>query len=959
MKKFPFLWCFVYWLAVGGIATAQQLDTVVHYELIRNEQPSNLLWEVVLKDGRGNVLAVCRSQKFDVQDQYIRAEEGKITLYLHHSEGQIDSIVHSNVFFQYSKENYTLRTEIPATGNYPPYYISTLHQVELEVPIIEWQIKRKKLYLVNEKSAICITSFNYFNAALMEAYQGLGTTNPLVKMALYAQKMKKEKVWFDVQELALLLDKRLEGVVLMDEDEVKKAEKNPTFKIIREQEDFRVFQKGYPLVFKFAGIDVQDLKQLFSNTVLEENVVLPLYWRMVKDGFLIYEESTKRVQLQQKLFHYVAAINQESISDYDHLKFCTEEGRVVLNMETQELLVPNVKNVILSMPQQVVAVPRGNLSLLPYRNLKFDGQLYVGKTCFSGRNIQFNYQGYQVNLPKINRLQLAIYKRARIQNEWRIEPPVITLKRALDEKGKPTHKLEYIPTAIEEGSGYLLMDSFYHQPKEQTTTADAPVLVLTSKTKAYYEPTTNNQNVIYPRKNFYFELEPFYLKQLNDLNLKDFIFKGKFYSSKILPVLNNHLTIQLSDLSLGFDTTIIGKRIPIYWKENIGGKGMFSGQIKLSNKGLEGNGRLTYLNATLGCDVFNFQPEQVIAKQVDSLIVRKTMICPKIKATHLRMLWKPYENCMYLNSLFTEGFPFHFYYNNQIYKLDGQLQIGAKETVGKGTLDWEQAVIVSNPDGDYKIGASRLTSNSVDLLLKIKGMDQFGIECERIRMELDFEREKARFVCQDKNTNVAFPYNGYVANCKELDWDWQSNLLYLEPEQEGGKVVIKREGSKLSFPFYASKGRYDLNHGLLHLIHITPIRIGNAFLHLHDSVLTIESDAYIEDLTGTFVIHDTFNYSLDSMTLIWNNDENAWISQGSYLKIKSKGEKGYRAKGKVVVEVHEKGLMLTYGWLLKNADWIIFEWQNGILKATAKEGKIGNLKGVDKSKWKQFKAHWL
>jgi hypothetical protein len=972
MKGLKRLLCCLFWIAFVITAKAQTTDTSIYYQFIESSlKEPNSLAQIIIKNNKGQVLVVCKSLTFDIEEGIqIRAEKTKITLYLHQRNGQVDSIGPATADFIYDISRKTLFLEIPAQGNQPDFYTNSLHKVAIRAQKIEWKILQQQLYFDNKEAAICFTSKHHFDALLMEAYQSLGNTNPLVKMGLYVQKTGNLKAWFDLREMALLLDKRLDKVVLMDSVEVEKARKNPAFKIITNKQDFEQFKKGYPSVFKFAGMDVRNLKNLIKDSAIDEKFALPLYLKMVKDGFLNYNRNTKQIQLKEKLFHYVASMNRTSDYDYDHLKFWTEPvpneslaSRVCLDLKTQYLKVSNVKQVVLGSRQKVIARPSDLIYLLPNRSLKFNGQLTVGNTCFEGLNVQFEYKTYRVLLPQINRLNLAIYKRVRLKNEWDWKQTSIGRARAVNEKGEPTEEVELIKSVIEGAKGYLNIDTVTNKSGKNEAGFYTATFVSDLISRVYYDKCLVEKKLMYPRKSFYYELSPFQLNRINTLNIEQLLFQGKFYSSEIFPVFRNDLSLQFHDLSLGFDTLIIkADEVPVYLKEEAMGKGAFYGQLKLSNAGLIGNGILTYLGASLGCDVFCFLPEQVSAKQVDSFSLEASESFPKVRAKHIKMLWKPYENKMYLSSLFTEGFPFHFYYKNQKCRLDGQLIRSPKGLSGSGTLDWKQASMVSNPQGNYQIGADVLRSASVDVLLKIRGRHQFGFEQENVRLEMDFEQEIAHFSNQEANSRATFPYNAYETTFNEFDWDWKRNLLFMQ-SRNGQKGVFRKEGSQLEdLCFEAFQGIYDLNTGVLALKKLAPIKIGNAFLYLKDSTLEIEADGYIQNLSGKFIIGDTLNprYILDAVELIWDVKTKSFISKGTSFELKTNEKSPIQlAKGKVEVLPIKEGLLVNYCWVFPNGDWCFFKWEKGVFSAISSRGAVDGILLGKVENFEAFRARWL
>ena len=86
----------------------------------------------------------------------------------------------------------------------------------------------------------------------------------------------------DADELAALLDPRMEKITILNSEEIIKAKKNPIFKEITGDQDYRDFIRGYPRTFKFGIMDVYHLLQVVPKSNFDMKSALPLYLEMVK-----------------------------------------------------------------------------------------------------------------------------------------------------------------------------------------------------------------------------------------------------------------------------------------------------------------------------------------------------------------------------------------------------------------------------------------------------------------------------------------------------------------------------------------------------------------------------------------------------------------------------------------------------------------------------------------------------
>ncbi len=120
--------------------------------------------------------------------------------------------------------------------------------------------------------------------------------------------------------------------------------------------------------------------------------------------------------------------------------------------------------------------------------------------------------------------------------------------------------------------------------------------------------------------------------QADDLNLG-----GEYYCGDIFPVLKQNLSVN-QDNSLGFVFEPPPEGIPTY-----GGKATFYDQILLSNKGIEGIGKLEYLTSTSRSENFQFYPDSMIAETAQFNMAKDSIAAkfPIIASYDASLKWYP------------------------------------------------------------------------------------------------------------------------------------------------------------------------------------------------------------------------------------------------------------------------------------------------------------------------------
>ena len=158
-------------------------------------------------------------------------------------------------------------------------------------------------------------------------------------------------------------------------------------------------------------------------------------------------------------------------------------------------------------------------------------------------------------------------------------------------------------STIEYISGVLLVDA----PNNKSGKEDLAMFPsMQSKKPSYvYYQRPETQNNVYRRDSFFFRLDPFAFNSLDDYEPSDLQFKGEMFPALIFPPYRETIVLRPDDKSFGYVHTTPVAGYPTYT-----GKGLYKGKIDLSNKGLLGQGTLSYLTADIDSEDFIFRPKQ-------------------------------------------------------------------------------------------------------------------------------------------------------------------------------------------------------------------------------------------------------------------------------------------------------------------------------------------------------------
>ncbi len=307
------------------------------------------------------------------------------------------------------------------------------------------------------------------------------------------------------------------------------------------------------------------------------------------EGFLLYDMGRAQVTILQKLYDQILARGGKR--DYDVIRFSSSVGKdranAVLDLNSSDLDVYSVSHISVSDSQNVNIEPRGRfVKLGRNRTISFDGKVDVGMFTFIGKGMSFNYETFSIDLKDVDSASMRYQKNQTQTLEGkRIRAAVASYLQRLSGKvhiDKPDNK-----------SGLV-------------SNPEYPIFESTKPSFVYYDDRKICKGV-YGRKDFYFEIPPFIFKNLNNFEPEDLYFAGTLVSDNIFAPFQDTLRLR-PDASLGFVHPTPPEGMAIY-----SGKGRFFNNIDLSNEGLKGDGKLSYLTSMSTSNRFNFFPDSTTA----------------------------------------------------------------------------------------------------------------------------------------------------------------------------------------------------------------------------------------------------------------------------------------------------------------------------------------------------------
>ena len=573
-------------------------------------------------------------------------------------------------------------------------------------------------------------------------------------------------------------------------------------------------------------INGDQLARQFDRRYTVGNIQSLLY-DLQSDGFLRYNAEDNVVELLPKLGHYVRASREEI--DYDKLRLRSDAKGInaVMDLKSGEIRLESVKPVEFNREKQIAIKPLGDQVVIKGdRNFDFSGDIYAGGMVFNGKDFHFEYEPYRIKLDSVRYFDLFL--------------PV-------EDKFGEGMRRESTGSRIEHLSGYLLIDA----PKNKSGTEDIayfPSLQSKQPSFIYYDRADTLAR--YNRDSFYFELAPFSLNGMDSLLSSEVELDGRLVSGGIFPEMKETLTVQ-EDGSLGFITNT-----PDGGQGAYGDRGSYAGEVVLSNRGLEGKGKLTYLEADIESEDLKFDLGKTTATS-QSFELAETSTAnralPQVRAKDVGIVFKPYGDSLVVNP--AEGATFDLFKTGE-HTFDGGLVLTPAALKANGTLNWSQASMTSKDLDFTTFGANADTANVA--IKALAGDDRLALQTTNVTAKVNFETQIASFENNSSDLATSLPYNQFKTSIDRFDWNMYSgNVVFQAKPGKDRFTSTNPEQDELTFT--GEDATYDINTSMLDVSGVPFVISADAKIFPGDGKLQIQPGGKVTELTDARIVADTVN----------------------------------------------------------------------------------------------------
>ena len=598
--------------------------------------------------------------------------------------------------------------------------------------------------------------------------------------------------------------------------------------------------------FRTTGKKKAHLDEIVRHFGYSKTDVQSLLFRFVEYGFIDFNMLTSEIFYRPKLANYL--LNDVKRKDYDILEFHSalkgNQSNATMSLINYDLTIKGLDLIVVSDSQIVNVFPAGRqIVMQKNRDFLFHGKVEAGLFDFWASNCKFNYEAFNMDFTVIDSIVLYVEDKSHGSN-------------AMGE-----YPLEKVRSYVEDISGTLYIDL----PNNKSSTINVPgypYFQSKSQGKVYYNHSFVH-NGAYDKERFYFVVDLFTIKDLDNYNTDSLLFNGYLNSGGIFPDIHRPLKVR-PDFSLGFIYNTPSDGLPVYQ-----GRGTFTNKIDLSNLGLRCTGKLDYTQSHAeGKDMLFFLDSmnaQFDTYRIDAM--QGSAEYPPVTANNVSAHWEPYADKMLVNS---QQRPFRMYDEA---RLNGQLNVSYSGVKGSGLFKYNIAEIESK---EYHFLHHEMNSPALNIALYDSVLEDYHLKAENYKGHLDFDKRKGHFVGNAGKQAILFPINQYKTYSQEFEWlvdEKKLRFIYedtyantdipntdirdLYEMKANGNELVSTHPAQDSLRFVVTKATYDFNHYEIAAEGVRFIEVADAAIFPQNGIVKIYRRAEMGRLNNSKILANT------------------------------------------------------------------------------------------------------
>jgi hypothetical protein len=562
-------------------------------------------------------------------------------------------------------------------------------------------------------------------------------------------------------------------------------------------------------------------------------------------GLITYNPTQDKAIVKEKLILLYKGARGEM--DYDNLKILSvidSFPNATVNYQKGYMTVRGVEEFDVSDSLNVKIEPDSSvITLLKNRDIQFNGTINAGNFEISGKGFTLKYDSFYITLTHIDSINFFVTEknsrgqsvRRKINNSMVGADSTAAAAGGLGDTSKSSGTL-FISRANNK-SGKKKIPNY---PRLNASTGGVIYFDRHEVLDGAYD------------RSVFFVVPPFKLDSLNDADPSSINFDGTFVSSGMFPTFKEKLHTQ-ADKSLGFTHSIPAGGYAMY-----NGDAQMKGNLSLDNRGIRGDGTISFLAATVTSPDFIFYPDSVIARGTQASIEEKQLgpvNFPEAKLLNFDMKWYPKDDKMKLKNL---NAPFEFY--NATAQMRGTVTISPQGVGGSGKFETRGTELISR---DMTFTSTDFRARRARFRVKSEDPEKPLLTGTDVRIRYNLEQNYA-----DVSPEIAgvaaidFPYAQFKTSIPNMRWDVNAQKITMskapdQPIEDSYFYTTRKDLDSLSFN--ADKAEYDLKTQELKVSGIPYIIVADAKITPENNEVLILENAKIGTLKNTTIVLDTLN----------------------------------------------------------------------------------------------------
>ena len=744
---------------------------------------------------------------FEMNPQQVIARNAKAKM--NYKSG--DSLIIQSCFFTLNEQNKEISINSIKKGyEYLPF-VDSYFKVYVYAPVLSWKFGTPDPYYTfevgtaQEQKTASFQSMNYFDPAIFQKFQSIGSAHPFIQIAALVKKTNKMdlgegevasalKKTID-QAKPLLVDMASYGLLILDSD-AKKVRISPKL-----------------IAYAEASTGESDYDNLKILSDLRQQTM---------------RETKEQIASDPDLKKIAFRMDQQNKSKRATIAYA------VIQLDKNEMCLNQVDEVSLSQAQQTTIYPDSNyVTMYKNRDLSFRGWLVAGKMEFFTKYSKFDYEAFKINLLSTDEATLRVNPLRKEDGNERV----------------------LMFSSFKNIKGELLIDDPEAKSGRKGNNANYPILKSIAESKVYYSSKEILKGA-YDSTRFYYAVKAFELDSLDDFSEASLRFEGSLNSAGIFPKIPEPLKI-MNDYSLGFVAQAPEEGYPFYETDT-----KYQNKIVLSNNGLQGTGTINFLESVSISKKLTFLPDSTIGLAIfDNKEVGIGVRYPLVHSEQALISYQPRKALMKVSSY--GGNPLIMFKDNVV--MNGTLLLDKKGMSGNGILEFKEASLNSK---EYNFTNEDILSENSSFSLRNRfsqyGENPLAIQSDEMKTNISFKTRKGEFT-QNGTKRIMFPANHYYCQMDKFTWFMDGESLDFQ-KNKGGETSFE-SGADLSrnnffstdekqdtLQFKSLSAKYDLKTQLILCNAVDYIQVGDARIFPDSSRVRIRKAAAMDSLKNAVIV---------------------------------------------------------------------------------------------------------